>query len=493
MPYPYFDTMIAEYLLYSSDRRYKLDDLALKYFDYKMISYEEVAGKGKDQKSFQHIDVNTATQYAAEDAEITFSLEQILRKALEEQNLLELFETIEMPLLPVLQDMEKNGIKLDTALLSRLSKEAHESMVQLEKEIIELAGETFNLNSTKQLQVILFEKMKLPIKKKTKTGISTDVEVLELLSEEYEIARKLLDYRQFQKLTSTYIDSLPLLISKKTNRIHTSFNQTIASTGRLSSTNPNLQNIPIRNEWGKKIREAFIAEPGKVFLSADYSQIELRIFAHIAQDQSMIEAFRSGLDIHASTASKVFHISQEQVTQDQRRYAKTINFGLMYGMGPFKLSKQLGISMDEARGFIDEYFLAFSSIRACIDRIIEETKQKGYIETLFGRKRSIPEILSMNRTIEEAGKREAVNAVIQGTAADIIKIAMIRLHEKLRQEKCETKLLLQIHDELLFECPQHEIEKVTPLIKETMESVMELSVPLIVEVCEGKNWREAHE
>lgn len=488
----FFDTMIAAYLLDSSSRRYSLSDMSMKYLDYKMSEYEDVAGKGKDQVTFDLVAVDKATQYSAEDADIAYSLVQILEKKLEEEGLLDLFYNIEMPLMFVLQDMEKTGIKVDVELLQQLSKDFARQMRRLEQEIVEMAGESFNINSPKQLQHILFEKLQLPMKKKTKTGPSTDVSVLEELAKSHAMPAKILEYRQFQKLKSTYIDALPVLVHPSTGRVHTSFNQTIAATGRLSSNNPNLQNIPIRTEEGKEIRKAFIVEPGTILLSADYSQIELRIFAHIADDQNMIGTFQRNEDIHTSTASKIFNIPLEAVTSDQRRYAKTINFGLMYGMGPFRLSKELDISMEEAKKFIENYFNAFPKIKDCIDRIIEQAQQDGYVKTLFDRKRYIPEINNMNRNLQEMGKREAVNTVIQGTAADIIKIAMIHVHHRFQKEGLNSKMMLQIHDELLFEVPEKELPKVKKVVVEEMEGVIKLKAPLRVDLGVGHNWLEAH-
>jgi len=334
--------------------------------------------------------------------------------------------------------------------------------------------------------------LKLPTKKRTKTGPATDVTVLEELSEEHALPKMILEYRQYQKLQSTYVDALPTMVSPVTGRIHTSFNQTIAATGRLSSTNPNLQNIPIRTDLGKEMRKAFIVEPGNVLLSADYSQIELRIFAHVAEDENMIEAFAKGEDIHAATAAKIYAIPLAEVTGDQRRYAKVINFGLMYGMGSFRLSKELGISVQDAKTFIDTYFASFPRIQETIERIIAQAKQDGYVTTLFGRKRYIPEINNMNRTLQEMGKREAVNSVIQGTAADIIKLAMIAIHAAFREQKLCSKMLLQIHDELLFEVVPGEEELVKKIIQEKMEGVIELTAPLKVEMGWGANWLEAH-
>lgn len=489
---PHFDTMIAAYLLDSASRRYSLSDLAKKYLDYTMVEYEEVTGKGKDQITFDQVDVEKATRYSAEDADIAYSLKVILEQKLQEEDLLGVFNTIEMPLLPVLQEMERHGIKIDVPFLQELSKDFEHKIRIIEKEITDLAGESFNLNSPKQLQHILFEKLGLPVKKKTKTGPSTDITVLEELAKEHELPAKMVQYREFQKLKSTYIDALPQMVNTITGRVHTSFNQTIAATGRLSSINPNLQNIPIRTDLGKEIRKAFIADKDCVLLSADYSQIELRIFAHVAEEDNLIQAFSRGEDVHAATASRIFNLSLEQVSPDQRRYAKIINFGLMYGMGPFRLSNELGITMQEAKEFIENYFASFPKIKLTMDRIIEETKQKGYTTTLFGRKRYIPEINNYNKNLQEAGKREAVNSVIQGSNADIIKVAMIRIQKRIHEKKMHAKMVLQIHDELLFEVPNHEIDELKSVIQPEMENVIQLKVPLKVEMGTGVNWLEAH-
>jgi len=491
MTHAYFDTMIAAYLLDSSGRRFKLSDLASKYLDYKMSEYEDVAGKGKNQIVFDEVDVQQATQYSAEDAEITYSLCRILEQKLQEEGMLDLFYRIEMPLVFVLQEMEHNGVKIDVPLLRKISEDFSKRMESLETIIYDLAGEPFNINSPKQLQYILFEKLNLPVKKKTKTGISTDISVLEELADQHELPQKIVEYRQYQKLKSTYVDALPQLVHPRTGRVHTSFHQTVTATGRLSSSDPNLQNIPIRSEMGKEIRRAFIAENGNVIVSADYSQIELRIFAHIAQDENMIAAFQKGEDIHAATASRIFHIPFDQVNGDQRRYAKTINFGLMYGMGPFRLSKELHISLDEAKRFIDQYFSLYPRIQECITHIIQQATERGYVQTLFGRKRYLPELNNRNRTIQELGKREAVNTVIQGTAADIIKIAMVSIQRKLDEHKMCSKMILQIHDELLFEVPTEELSAIRSIIVECMESAISLRAPLKVEIGVGENWLEA--
>jgi DNA polymerase-1 len=492
MPFSYFDTMIAAYLLDSSGRRFRLSDLASKYLDYKMSEYEDVTGKGKNQITFDEVPVDKATQYSAEDAEITYSLVSVLEPLLKKEGLLDLFYNIEMPLVFVLENMERTGVKIDIPLLKKISHDFAEKMGVLEMTIYALAGEPFNINSPKQLQQILFEKLKLPVKKKTKTGSSTDISVLEELASEHELPKRMVEYRQYQKLKSTYVDALPLLVHPQTGRVHTSFNQTVTATGRLSSSDPNLQNIPIRSDMGKEIRKAFIAEKGNVIVSADYSQIELRIFAHIANDENMITAFQKGEDIHTATASRVFNIPLDQVTSDQRRYAKTINFGLMYGMGPFRLSKELNLSMDEAKKFIENYFNLYPSIQKCIVQIIEQAKDRGYVETLFGRKRYIPELNNMNRNIQELGKREAVNTVIQGTAADIIKVAMVSIYKKFNEQKLYSKMILQIHDELVFEIPQKELSEVKSIILQDMESVIPLKAPLKVDIGVGENWLEAH-
>ncbi len=457
-----FDTRIAAHLIDSNDKRLDLETLLSRYGTTTLSA--------------------SALSHLADD--LGSSLEAIGgTRAMRE---------VEMPLVPVLSQMERTGIMIAPHTLSELSTRLHALMAAAEKDIHRLAGEEFNVASPKQLQVILFEKLKLRVVKRTKTGPSTDADVLAELSSEHELPAKILEYRELAKLLSTYIDALPSYIDPATKRVHGTFSQIGAATGRLSSRDPNLQNIPIRTELSREIRKAFVAPEGKILLSADYSQIELRLFAHVSGDANMIAAFRSGQDIHAATAAKILGIPVEKVGGEERRYAKTINFGLMYGMGPFRLSHELGITMDAAKEFIEQYFAAYPGIRVYMDSVLASCKEKGYVETLFGRRRPIPEINSPNRTLAELGKREAVNSVIQGTAADIIKLAMVRVEAALRSAGLHAETVLQIHDELLFELPEEEVGKTATLVKQTMASVMELSVPLIVDTGTGQSWNEAH-
>jgi DNA polymerase-1 len=410
----------------------------------------------------------------------------------------ELFRNVEMPLVPVLMEMEENGVALDRDILDVMSREMEGQLETLKKEIYEIAGEEFNINSTQQLGVILFEKLKvhelLGIRKprRTKTGYGTDVRVLESLSA-HPLPKRLLDYRQLTKLKSTYIDALPKLIHPKTGRVHASFNQTVAATGRLSSSNPNLQNIPIRTELGREIRKAFISgfRNGKI-LSADYSQIELRLMAHLSGDETLLESFRNGEDVHRRTAAEILDISPNEVTEDDRRRAKTINFGIMYGMGAYGLASRLGISVESAQNFISAYFARYPKVNEFIARTISEAHQNGYVITLLNRRRYLPELVNSNRNIREFGERTAVNTPIQGTAADMIKIAMIRIAEKLRSGKWQAKMILQIHDELVFDVPENEAERLSKVVQSEMEGAIKLSVPIHVDVGVGENWFEAH-
>ncbi len=415
-----------------------------------------------------------------------------MKPVLQDKGLLDLFNNIEMACVPVLAEMEWAGITLDTVLLSDLSKSYTTELDRITKEIYDITGEEFNLNSPKQVSEILFDKLGLPKSKKTKTGLSTNVQALEKLAPDYPIAGKMLQYREVQKLLSTYIDALPNEICKATGRVHTSFNQTITTTGRLSSTGPNLQNVPVRTEAGRKIREAFIAKDDYVVLSADYSQIELRLLAHYSKDSRLVEAFKHDLDIHTQTASAMYNIFPEMITPDQRRAAKTINFGLMYGMGPIKLSRELGISFGEAKDFIDTYFEQFPTIQSFMDECVEIAREKGYTETLLGRKRYLPDIHSANGRVREAAERVAVNTPVQGTAADIMKIAMINIACDLENEFKSAKMLLQVHDELVFEVSNNESEKLKEWVIAKMSSAYDIAVPLKVEAGIGPNWNAAH-
>ena len=491
---PLFDTMIAHYLL-QPDLRHGMDYLAEIYLNYKTIHYEEmIGGKGKNQPSIRTVDPELLKDYAAEDADITFQLKQILAAELSKNNLEHLFYEMEMPLVRVLATMEQNGVRIDSEALRQSSLVLTEEMLQLEQEIHQLAGIQFNVSSPAQVGEILFEKLMLDSKaKKTKTGqYSTSEDILEKLRSKHPIIGKILDYRGLKKLLSTYIDALPTLINQRTGKVHTSFNQTVAATGRLSSTNPNLQNIPIRDAQGKEIRKAFIPDDGELFLSADYSQIELRIMAHLSEDPMMIEAFKSGLDIHTATAAKIYKVALEEVNSDMRRKAKTANFGIIYGISTFGLAERLNIPRGEAKELIDGYFETYPGIKAYMDKAIHQAKEKGYVETLFGRKRYLSDINSQNSVVRGYAERNAINAPIQGSAADIIKVAMIRIQQQLTHQQLKTRMTLQVHDELNFSVPVDELETVKKLVVEEMERAIELKVPLIAECGVGSNWLEAH-
>ncbi|MFC1780016.1 DNA polymerase I [Thermodesulfobacteriota bacterium] len=489
---PLFDTMLASYLANSAAQSHGMDSLATELLDYRTIPYSEVAGSGKKKICFDEVEVEKATVYAAEDADITLRLYEKLLPMIAEQQQQELFDHVEMALLPILVKMEQAGIRIDAELLNGLSADMEKKLAALEVEIHGLAGTTFNIGSPKQLGEVLFERLGLAKGKKTKTGWSTDVEVLSNLAEEHEIAAKILDYRSLSKLKGTYTDALPKLIHPDTGRIHSSFNQAVTATGRLSSSDPNLQNIPIRTEEGRRIREGFIPSEGCLLLAADYSQVELRILAHMADEPALKEAFARGEDIHRRTASEVLGLFPEMVTDEQRRQAKAINFGVIYGMSAFGLAKQLGISRREAQTFIDTYFERYPGIRTFMDSCIAEAREKMYVTTLLGRRCAIPEINSKNGAIRGYAERNAINYPVQGSAADIIKVAMVRIAHRLVREGLETRMLLQVHDELVFDVPEGELENVTALVTEEMEGAVDVSVPLLVEVGHGHNWREAH-
>ncbi len=491
-----FDTMVASYLLEPGQHAHKLKWIAEKYLGETMKTYDEVTtveeGSKKRQVAFYEIPLQKAAEYAGADAEVVQRLIPLLKKKLEEEELYELYEKIELPLVKVLAEMEYHGVLVDAERLRDLSKELAIRLEEQEERIYRIVGEPFNIQSPKQLSYILFEKLKLPPIKKTKTGLSTDMLVLEELALHHPIAQEILAYRTLAKLKNTYVDKLPELINPVTKRIHTSYNQTVTATGRLSSSNPNLQNIPVRTEEGRRIREAFIPAEGFKLLSADYSQIELRIFAHYSGDDGLIEAFERGEDIHKRTASEIFRVSYDDVTPDMRRQAKTINFGIIYGMGPYKLSKTLGISQSEAKQIIERYFERYKGVKAFTENIVKEAGKKGYVKTLFGRKRWIPEIQSKNKTVAQQGERLAINTVIQGTAADIIKKAMVDIYEAFRREKLRSRLILQVHDELVFEVAEDELSIVPQLVKDLMERACTLKVSLLVEFGFGDNWASAH-
>lgn len=488
----YFDTMLASYLL-DSDQKHGMDALSEKYLNYEPIHLKDLYDVNKNPKQIFSVESEKLNEYANEDADITYQLYKTLSKEIMKNNLESIAHEIEFPLVPVLEKMETCGVRLDIKGLNEFSKELEVMISRFTKDIFNLAGENFNINSTKQLQHILFDKLKLSPTKKTKTGFSTDAKSLELLQGEHEIIDHLVNYRQLTKLKSTYADSLPKLVNEKTGKIHTTFNQTVASTGRLSSLNPNLQNIPIRTDLGKEIRKAFVPtnEKYKIF-SADYSQIELRIMAHLSNDQTLIKAFQNEEDIHRSTAALVFMVEAKNVTAEMRRKAKEVNFGILYGIGAFGLASRLGITRNHAQEVIDTYFNTFKNVKGMMDNFIEIAKEKGYAETLNGRRRYLRNINSKNRVVRQFEERVAINMPIQGTAADMIKIAMINIHNELEKRKAKTNMILQVHDELLFDIHVDEIEVLTPIIKETMENAMSLRVPIIVESGIGDNWLEAH-
>jgi len=489
-----FDTMIAAYLVSPNRRGHGMDALALEYLNHRTITYEEVAGKGAKQIPFAEVPVEKATNYAAEDAEITLCLKEALAPMLKEAALEGIFHDLEMPLLPVLARMERHGFLLDLPYLKKLSREMERHIDALVAEIHELAGEEFNVASPKQLQVILFEKLGLKPIKKTKTGFSTDEDVLVQLASEHPLPDKILALRQYLKLKGTYVDALPALADPETGRVHTSLNQTVAATGRLSSTDPNLQNIPIRTEEGRRIRRAFICPAGTRLISADYNQIELRILAHLAGDDALKAAFTEGEDIHRRTAAHVFGIAEDLVTPDMRRAAKAINFGIIYGMGAFSLAQDLGVSQREAKETIDRYFATYGKVKAWIEGIQAKATKDGFVRTLYGRRRQIPELAASNAQVRAQGDRLATNSVIQGTAADVIKRAMIHIDTRLAKEAkhLKAKMLLQVHDELIFEVEEDAVDAAAAMVREEMEGAAELSVPLTVDVGIGDNWDEAH-
>jgi DNA polymerase I len=489
-----FDTMVASYLLNPTSRGHSLDQIAMNLFGYKMVSYEEVTGKGKDQIGFQDVAVADAVLYAAEDADLTFMAYQRFTKKLSEQALTDLMTDIEMPLVPVLAQMEMTGFRVDREGLARLSQTFETEMDQLEQEIYDLAGEKFNINSSQQLGVILFEKLDLKSMKKTRkrTAYSTDVEVLTRLAAAHPLPEKLLRYRTLGKLKSTYADALGQLIHPQTGRIHTSFNQTITATGRLSSSNPNLQNIPIRKTEGRKIRETFIPAEGCTLVSADYSQIELRILAHCAEDSILMDAFRNDEDIHTRTAMEVFQVFPGFVTEELRSQAKAINFGIVYGMSAFRLANELNISQKMAATYIEHYFKRYAGVKQFIDQTIRRTRDTLETTTIFGRKRRLPDIRSANANLRRFAERAAVNTPIQGSAADLIKLAMIKMAKALDDNHLKSRMILSVHDEIIFEAPESEQRTLMDLAKAVMEGVHPLKVPLKVNFGTGDNWAAAH-
>ncbi len=488
----FFDTMLASYLI-DSDEKHGMDALSEKYLNYEPIHIKDLYDVDKNPSEIFGLDPEKLNEYASEDADVTFKLYNRLKKELRDNNLEDVAYGIEFPLVPVLEQMERTGVKVDKKGLNDFSNDLERMINNITESIYKLAGEEFNINSTKQLQSILFEKLKLPPTKKTKTGNSTDARSLEFIKGEHEIIEELLNYRQLTKLKSTYADSLPKLIHPLTGRIHTTYNQTVASTGRLSSLNPNLQNIPIRTDLGKEIRKAFIpTDDNYTILSADYSQIELRIMAHLSGDEALINAFKHAEDIHRSTAAHVFQVKPEEVTADMRRKAKEVNFGILYGIGAFGLAGRLGITRTHAQEVIDTYFNTFKNVKGMMDNLIEEAKKIGYAKTIHGRRRFLRNINSKNRVVRQFEERVAINMPIQGTAADLIKLAMINIHNELEKRKAKTKMILQVHDELLFDTYKDELDELKPVIKGIMENAMKFNVPILVDAGIGNNWLEAH-
>jgi DNA polymerase-1 len=487
-----FDTMIAHYII-RTDSQHNMDDVAVEYLKYKTISYADLVGTGKEQKHIRDVPLKNLSDYSCEDSDITYKLYETFQRKLEELRMTKLCEEVEFPLISVLARMEQTGVAIDTEYLAVMSKKMEHQLEKLTQEIHHIAGAVFNINSTQQLGEVLFNKLKLKTVRKTKTGFSTDVAVLEALKGEHPIIELLLEYRQSSKLKSTYIDALPKLINPRTKRVHTSFNQTVTMTGRLSSSDPNLQNIPIRTEIGRSIRKAFIpGNPESLILSADYSQIELRIIAHISGDEGLTAAFHNREDIHATAAAKVFGVEPSDITREMRRKAKEINFGIMYGIGPYGLASRLEISQSEAKEIISRYFSRFPKVQQYINDTIATARKEGYVSTLLGRRRYIPDVQSKNQNVRQNAERQAINMPIQGTAADLIKLAMIHINAEMKKQKLASSMLLQVHDELVFEVKKEEEALMKNLIEEKMLHALPLSVPLEVDIGIGNNWLEAH-
>lgn len=485
--------MLESYVI-DSTRRHDMDSMALRLLGINTIHFEDVAGKGAKQLTFNQVTLDQAGPYAAEDADITLQIHEKLSEELKAQPaLLKIYRDIELPLLPVLRGIERNGVKVDVPMLNKQSKQLAKRMQEVEKDVFDMAGETFNLASPKQLGHVMFDKLEIPVIKKTKTGqYSTAEDVLQELAPDYEMPKLILEHRSISKLKSTYTDKLPLQVNDKTGRVHTSYNQTVAATGRLSSTDPNLQNIPIRSEEGRRIRQAFIADKGNCLVAADYSQIELRIMAHLSQDESLLNAFKQGVDVHRATAAEVFGVALDDVENEQRRAAKAINFGLIYGMSAFGLAKQLGIGRYEAQDYVDLYFERYPGVKKYMDETRALAHEQGYVETVFGRRLYLPEINARNKQRQQYAERTAINAPMQGTAADIIKRAMINVDAALIKSKLDAQVVMQVHDELVVEVAKKQLDDLSELLTTNMESAADLSVALVVDVGHGSNWDEAH-
>jgi len=489
-----FDTMVASYLLNPSKPTHALDDISLEYLGHKMTDIKDLIGKGKKAITMDMVEVERVSDYSCEDSDVTLRLKNLLEKELESKDLHKLFTDVEMPLVSVLADMEFSGVVIDTKMLEKMAVEIDALLKGKAQDIYEMAGCEFNINSPKQLQEVLFDKLKLPIVKRTKTGASTDEEVLRKLALQHTLPQSLLEYRELARLKSAYIDSLPKLINQKTGRVHTSFNQTVTATGRLSSSAPNLQNIPIKREIGRKIRGGFITKgKDEVLLSCDYSQIELRVLAHLSEDEVLIDAFKKDLDIHTHTASLIYDVDEKKVTPQMRQSAKTVNFGIVYGMSPYGLSKELGIPPEEAKSFISAYFDRYPGVKDYLDSEIKNAREFGYVTTLMQRRRYIPEINNADPRIRQFAERTAINTPIQGSAADLIKKAMIDVHDSLMDKKLNTKMTLQVHDELVFEVSKDELKKISKLAKDKMENVFDLNVPIKVRMKIGNNWLDMKE
>ncbi len=487
-----FDSMIVSYLVDPTRHRHGLDALSVEYLGHTPISFKEVVGTGRNQVTIDKIAPVEVSDYACEDAQLAYLLSLLLAPKLKEGELEELFVKIERPLIEVLLRMEMTGVYLDIELLYKTAAEYKQRLEIMATEVFAAAGEEFNINSPKQLAVILFDKLHLPVLKKTKTGPSTALEVLERLADEHPLPAKILAYRSLSKLISTYLEALPRLVNAETGRVHTSYNQAVTATGRLSSSDPNLQNIPIRGEDGAVIRQAFIGESENLILAADYSQIELRILAHFSGDPALVDAFKKGDDIHTRTATEVFQVLPMMVTPEMRRQAKTINFGLVYGMGAHRLARELDIDRKTAKAYIEGYFAAYAGVKKYFEKVVAEAGRREYVTTLFKRRRYIPEINSKNHNLREMARRTALNTPIQGTAADLIKLAMVIIDQRLREKKWQSKMIMQVHDELVFEVPPAEVDALTLMVRKEMAEVWPLKVPLVVDIGVGKNWREAH-